>query len=197
MNLPIRSPRTKGPLSSTATWAGLLAAALFSGCGEKKEPEATAPIEDQSIHQETTSPEVVDEDFGLAEILVHPRDDIRVSWLREGGSRVYGRIRAPFDYVSENLTGSKFTNVAGQSTPTYDIRVTRGGYLYVLKGEKEDLAKPGRIWESRHEDLQGAWLDDIHRTKVEVGEELHMSWFELSFIAGDIVLKKWLPEEAD
>ncbi len=175
---------------------------LLTACGEEKKRSA-GPAEDKNAEEVAPGsseprnlpvPPAAQEKFELAEIEIQPRDDIRVHWLKEKQNRVIGRIDATIYHVAPELRGAKTTRIRTQLTPTYDIRVTKGGYLYALKGEEEDLKKTGREWESRPEDVKGAWLDDVHRTQVKAGDELHMSWFELSFIAGDIRLADWKEE---
>lgn len=180
---------------------------LLAACGDGKKEESAAPPDGEDPAKsaagevEQRVPGIVPapapaetEKFDLAEIELQPADDIRIVWLKEGQSRVVGRVKAPFHYVCDGLQGAQFSRVHGQSSPTCDIRVSKSGYLYVLKGEDDDLAKTGLTWEERPRDLKGAWLDDVHRTLVKAGDELQMSWFEAGFIAGEIKLKRWLPK---
>jgi hypothetical protein len=128
-------------------------------------------------------------ELGLAEIEIARREEIRVARLAPGVPRLFGRVHARIEAVGEELSGAYLSQAAWQSTPTYDVTVTKPGYLYAIRFF-EDTRKATKLeWEERPTAVTGPYIYDVYRTVVSEGQRIRISNLELGLIAGEIEVK--------
>ncbi len=80
--------------------------------------------------------------------------------------------------------------VKWQATVSYEIVVTKPGYLYVWKGNKDTRPQTGLTWEPRPEAVTGPYLPGAYRTLVRAQQRIKMVGYELGLVARRIELKK-------
>ncbi len=110
-----------------------------------------------------------------------------VAALEPGNARLSGGYRPAIREVADNLNGAQFIRVPWKSRPAYRITVTKPGYLYALKMYRETRSESELEWEDVGVSVKGRYLNQpVYRTRVNEGQIIDISGYELSLIAARI-----------